>query len=234
MMCDKRSRIVIFVKTNHMHRQPTRIVTILLMTSLLVAVACNNKKASTSEPNPVIPAPDDARTLSPEPVSDNDTLAFTQVTAFDGNETNTAFKTPDGWEATSFETGEKINFRYNGQEAGVVDLQTHRYDGPGFSIYRFASPTDGNRSVLLVEAQADPGTAWYVIALVEKGRIVQQHFIDEPRSNSEQHAVPGFINVFYTKKQYIMRMKKSLVAGYSKIPPGMKEDGEYWYALLSR
>jgi hypothetical protein len=203
-------------------------IIVFIVTGLLMA--CNAKN---SNPAPARNTPADTlHTQAPAPMpAVADTLAFSAVTAFSSNESQSAFTAPGGWNVRSFESGENLVVEKNKKAVGKIDIASKKYDGPGFSMYEYACPADSSRSVLLLEAQADPGTAWYCAALVENGSIKEQLFIDEPRSNSEIQAVSDFISVFYTRNQYIFRFNKKLVAGYSQTPPGMKEDMNYYYLL---
>jgi hypothetical protein len=192
-----------------------------------IITACNGKPEKTVQHTPVPESGSQPQqTAAAAPASD--TIFLSQITPFTANETNTVFTAPGGWEVTDFETGSRMTVHINGQPAGSIDFSKRPYDGPGFAVYHYAAP-EGSRSILLVEAQADPGTAWYCAALLENNQIVKQWFIDEPRCNTESHALQNFMSIFETGGKLIFRFNKQLVAAYSGIPAGMRQNAQYAY-----
>lgn len=113
----------------------------------------------------------------------------------------------------------------NNQKLGNITFDGG-YDGPGFSVYLAE-----NRGVdnIIIEAEADIGTAWYYSIILENDTIVNQFFIDEPRTNSELYSLDKFITLSISGDSLNYRFKKDLVAKYSEIPKELKSDTNYIY-----
>jgi hypothetical protein len=115
-------------------------------------------------------------------------------------------------------------------DAGAYTMQlTEQYSGPGFQLDKFENPKNADQYYLIVEAQGDPGTDWYLICKIENNKLVQKQMINEPRANSEETAIEKFLSIYEIGNQSIFQFKKKFVAGYSSVQKDMKQDKVNYY-----
>lgn len=110
-----------------------------------------------------------------------------------------------------------------GQRVATLDLSDSGYDGPDYSLFLYRSHPAGPREVLLIEATADPGTAWYYAAVLERGRLRDGFRIGEPRADSEATALGDFLAVSTSEDTVVLRFAKARIAPYSRVPEGLRE-----------
>jgi hypothetical protein len=126
----------------------------------------------------------------------------------------------------------KFNIILENNNIGYIDFDGREYNGPGFSIWLYQTKNTPNIDIIIVEAQADNGTAWYYVTILKDNHIDRSFFIDEPRANSEKSSLSDFINIECIRNEFIFKFKKELIAGYSSVPNEMKQD-EHNYIIIS-
>jgi hypothetical protein len=109
-----------------------------------------------------------------------------------------------------------------------IHLDATDYEGPGYSLSLFSSSKSGSSKLLIIEAQADLGTAWYYAVFMEGNKIVSEYRIKEPRSNSEIYSIDTFIKACKIKDTYMLQFKDDLIASYSKVPDNLLHMNGYY------
>ena len=110
-----------------------------------------------------------------------------------------------------------------------IDFSDINYEGPGFTMYSYQSSEDKKMEVIIIEGQADIGTAWYYVVVLNGEDLVDKFYVKEPRSNSETTDLKDFINVSLKDKNLILKFKKDKIAKYSKVTSNLKTSGNYLY-----
>lgn len=106
------------------------------------------------------------------------------------------------------------------------------YEGPGYNIYNFSNKGNKNLRVILIEASADIGVAWYFFIFMEGDKIIKKNYIKEPRHNSDFITIKDFLKISYSNKTLTFRFVKKYIAKYSKIPKTIKKDNTYMYVFI--
>lgn len=110
-----------------------------------------------------------------------------------------------------------------------VDFSDINYEGPGFTMYSYQSNEDKNKEVIIIEGQADIGTAWYYVIVLDGEDLLDKFYVKEPRTNSETTDLKDFMNVSLRDKTLICKFKKDKIAKYSKVSKNLKSAGNYLY-----
>jgi hypothetical protein len=110
-----------------------------------------------------------------------------------------------------------------------IDFSDINYEGPGFTMYSYQSSEDKKMEVIIIEGQADIGTAWYYVVVLNGEDLEDKFYVKEPRSNSETTNLKDFINVSLKDKNLILKFKKDKIAKYSKVTSNLKTSGNYLY-----
>ncbi|MEC3875479.1 hypothetical protein [Chryseobacterium salviniae] len=108
-----------------------------------------------------------------------------------------------------------------------VDFSDSNYEGPGYTIYSYQSSANKNMEVIIIEGQADIGTAWYYVVVLDGEDLVDKFYVKEPRANSETTDMKDFINVALKDKDLVLKFKKDKIARYSKPMANMRAEGSY-------
>lgn len=108
-----------------------------------------------------------------------------------------------------------------------VDFSDINYEGPGYTIYSYQSSANKNMEVIIIEGQADIGTAWYYVVVLDGEDLVDKFYVKEPRANSENTDMKDFINVALKDKDLVLKFQKDKIAGYSKSSPNLRTEGSY-------
>lgn len=108
-----------------------------------------------------------------------------------------------------------------------VDFSDINYEGPGYTIYSYQSSANKNMEVIIIEGQADIGTAWYYVVVLDGEDLVDKFYVTEPRANSENTDMKDFINVALKDKDLVLKFKKDKIAGYSKSLANLRTEGSY-------
>lgn len=103
------------------------------------------------------------------------------------------------------------------------------YEGPGYLVYYYTSKKKSNKQVVIIEASADIGIAWYYFILIENDKILKQFYIREPRHNSENINIKHFFEISTFNKILEIKSKRKYIADYSEIPKNLKKDKYYIY-----
>ncbi len=103
------------------------------------------------------------------------------------------------------------------------------YSGPGFQIDKYENPKNANQYYLIVEAEGDPGTDWYLACRIENDKLLEKHLVNEPRANSEETELNKFLSIYETGNNAVFAFAKKYLAGYSVVPKNMKQDKNYCY-----
>lgn len=103
------------------------------------------------------------------------------------------------------------------------------YEGPGYFIYHYISKKKSNTQVVIIEASADIGVAWYYFVLMKNNKILKQFYIKEPRHNSENINIKDFFEISTFNKTLEIKCKRKYIAEYSEIPKNLKKDKYYIY-----
>ncbi len=109
-----------------------------------------------------------------------------------------------------------------------------RYDGPGFQLDIYEPISGADKYFLVIEAQGDPGTDWYMIAKVEDNKVVLKQKINEPRANSEETGIEKFLSIYEIGNTAVLQFKKKWLAGYSSVPKDMKQDKGNFYLEFAK
>jgi hypothetical protein len=129
------------------------------------------------------------------------------------------------------ETGSEFTFHLSMDNSAKINFE-NEYDGPGFSPVLLRSREDPDYRILLIEAQADFGTAFYYLALLDSTKLLYKAKIAEPRANGETTKITDFITIWIKSNQLVLRFKKDAIADYSGIPSKLKSDDQYVYSEL--
>lgn len=108
-----------------------------------------------------------------------------------------------------------------------VDFSDINYEGPGYTIYSYQSSANKNMEVVIIEGQADIGTAWYYVVVLDGEDLVDKFYVKEPRANSENTDMKDFINVALKDKDLVLKFKKDKIARYSKPMANLRTEGSY-------
>ncbi len=108
-----------------------------------------------------------------------------------------------------------------------VDFSDSNYEGPGYTIYSYQSSSNKNIEIIIIEGQADIGTAWYYVVVLDGEDLVDKFYVKEPRANSENTDMKDFINVALKDKDLILKFRKDKIARYSKPPADLRKEGGY-------
>ena len=109
-----------------------------------------------------------------------------------------------------------------------ISLDTN-YEGPGFQIYSYKNKQHSNTEVIVIEATADIGVAWYYIILLDNGSIIKQFYVKEPRHNSDSIDIKDFLEIYCSNRQLTLKFRKKHIATYSIIPKSLKRDKNFIY-----
>jgi hypothetical protein len=133
---------------------------------------------------------------------------------------------------------EKLKFVFNNKsnafncqaKEGNFPIQLDEvYAGPGFQIDQYASTTESNKYYIIIEAEGDPGTDWYLICKIENNKLINKRLINEPRANSEETALKDFLSIYETDGKSVFRFNKKKLASYSTVPVKIQQDKLYYY-----
>lgn len=159
----------------------------------------------------------------------NDTLYLNTISEFASNSSQTKYSL--GEYSLSFTERENSFIVTNhNRRIGTISLGNRYCEGPGFQI----SKIDGAGAkyyVILVEALADVGTAWYSVTLWYENSLISSLFIDDPRANSDITELKDFVAVLMTNDSWIIRLNKKRIANYSHIPAGYKTNMDFVYII---
>lgn len=108
-----------------------------------------------------------------------------------------------------------------------IDFSDIDYEGPGYTIYSYQSSVNKNMEVVIIEGQADIGTAWYYVIVLDGEDLVDKFYVKEPRANSETTDMKDFINVALKDKDLVLKFKKDKIARYSKPMANLRTEGSY-------
>lgn len=109
-----------------------------------------------------------------------------------------------------------------------IDLDGMNYEGPGYSLSLFSTSKEYSSKLIIIEAQADIGSAWYYAVFIEDDTVISECMIKEPRSNSEMYSIEKFVKAYKSHDTYILMFKDDLIASYSKVPDNLLHvDGYY-------
>lgn len=198
--------------------------------ALLIPVSCNNtsgKENVQSPTNTAIQSEIKSNGSKSEEGDAKDSFSF--INTFKHDDKETLF-TCDNIKLI-LKAGNRFVLTKKGLEAGAIDLSDAGYDGPGFMMYLFRSEKDKDNEVILIEATADIGTAWYYAIVLSKDKLIDQFYIKEPRTNSETTKIHNFIKIYQDKEGILFRFNKRKIAPYSKIPADLNADGDYVYLI---
>lgn len=111
----------------------------------------------------------------------------------------------------------------------ITHIDFSDFEGPGFSVYSYQSSEDKATEIIMIEGQADIGTAWYYAVAVKNEKLLDQFYINEPRSNSETTDMKDFISISLMDKKLIFKFNKDKIAPYSVASESLKTHNRYLY-----
>lgn len=201
---------------------------IYIVFALLTLVSCNNtsgKENVQSPTNTAIQSVIKSNGAESEEGDAKDSFSYINTFKHDDQE---ALFTCDNIKLIR-KAGNRFILTKKGLETGAIDLSDAGYDGPGFMMYLFRSEKDKDNEVVLIEATADIGTAWYYAIVLSKDKLIDQFYIKEPRTNSETTKIQDFIKISQDKEGLLFRFNKRKIAPYSKIPSDLDANEDYVY-----
>lgn len=159
----------------------------------------------------------------------NDTLRLNAISELASNSSQTKYSL-GAYSLSYTEQENSFTVINQNRKIGYISLGNRYYEGPGFQIYKIYS-ADAKYYVILVEALADIGTAWYNATLWYEDRLISSIFIDDPRANSDITKLNDFIAVFVTDNSWIIRLNKKWIANYSRIPAAYKTTMDFVHII---
>jgi hypothetical protein len=115
-----------------------------------------------------------------------------------------------------------------------IDFDGADYEGPGYSLSLFSTSKEHSSKLIIIEAQADIGTAWYYAVCLEDNKIISECMIKEPRSNSEMYPIEKFVKACKSHNTYILMFKDDLIAPYSKVPDNLLHTNGYYILEIKK
>ncbi len=160
-----------------------------------------------------------------------DSTYYNNFYILDHDSKSNVFKSKDGYTLKYNPLNNTFDLDFLNQNIKLIDFGKREYDGPGFIAYQYKGDAKIDKTVLVIEAAADIGTAWYYFIILEKNKILDSFLVNEPRSNSEKYSLKDFLSIYSLNKSFIFKFNKKLIAKYSNIPQELKSDNNYIYLL---
>ncbi len=161
----------------------------------------------------------------------NDTIVLDNISKFKANQNATIFTLNN--EHLEYKPNNTFDLFIDKKHIGNIGFENKSSDIPGYSVWNYKSEKSNEYKIILIEAEADIGTAWYKIIILKEEQILTSFFIDEPRSNSEQYTMNQFITMMIHDNILTIKFTKRLIEKYSKIPGNLSSDEKYLYMDFS-
>lgn len=192
---------------------------LLLLVGSILYVGCKDNK--TIEPSGKINQVTEKKTIT------SDSIPLDDIIRFNLNEEETTYS------ATNFK------LEYNPVEnlfiiikdndsISKINFDNRSFDGVGYNVFLYQSKKSEDK-VLVFEAIADIGTAWYYFVVINNQKVIKTFFVDEPRANSELVSLNDFLSISLKGQECLLKLDKKRVAQYSTIPQGIKTDKHFFY-----
>lgn len=190
----------------------------LLIASILL-IGCNDKKSIENQV-------DSSQTTKVKTI-ESDSILLDNVTSFSVSEDEEIYSASD-FKLRYHPDENFFVVTKNNDSIGKVDFDNQPFDGVGYNVYQYESKKTENK-VLVFEALADIGTAWYYLALLDNESVIKTFFVHEPLANSDEVGLNDFLHISLKEKKCCLKFNKKLVAKYSTIPNEAKTDTNFIY-----
>ncbi|MCS3529774.1 hypothetical protein [Chryseobacterium sp. JUb7] len=152
-------------------------------------------------------------------------ISFDLISAFTFNKAKNSF----AHHTTKLMGTKDGGFDIHKKNKKLTHIDFSDFEGPGFSVYSYQSKKDKALEIIIIEGQADIGTAWYYAVVLKNENLADQFYINEPRSNSETTDIKDFISISLENKTLVFKFNKEKIAGYSSVSEDLKSDNQYLY-----
>ncbi|OWP83142.1 hypothetical protein BWK59_12070 [Flavobacterium davisii] len=160
-----------------------------------------------------------------------DTIVFDKIEQFNTDTSGDVFTLNEFYlkynnENNSFNLlNKKIN------QSNDITFNSNGFDGDGFNVYMYKTDKYKNVNIILFEALAEIGTAWYNIVVFENNKLIKNTIIKDPRAN-DTTLLKNFLSILNVNKHYILKFEKKLIANYSSNPKNYQQTDNYCFLNL--
>ncbi len=192
---------------------------LFFLLSTILYVGCKDNK--TIEPSGKINQITEKKTIA------SDSILLDNVIQFNSNEEETTYSVAN-FKLEYNPVENLFVIIKNNVSISEIDFDNRSFDGVGYNVFLYQSKKMEDK-VLVFEAMADIGTAWYYFVMIKNQKVIKTFFVDEPRSNSEVVSLNDFLSISLKGQECLLKLDKKRVAQYSTIPQGIKTDKHFFY-----